>query len=152
MRSEWTIVLALLGAAPACATAAESAPAVRATKDTPTRVEYYYRVRWGAMDEYKALYAKNHQPVLEEMKRLGFITHVETVTPVLHMVGPARWDLRVDIDYPSLEDAAGEATGYETKQAEVIKRLYPDQAKYWAEEAKRFSLLDEHWDVIVSRK
>jgi hypothetical protein len=31
----------------------------------------------------------------------------------------------------------------------VIKRLYPDDAKLTAEEAKRFSLLEDHWDVIV---
>ena len=28
-------------------------------------------------------------------------------------------------------------------------RLYPDKAKFAAEETRRFSLLEDHWDVIV---
>ena len=32
---------------------------------------------------------------------------------------------------------------------EAAKRLYPDKAAFDAEEDRRFSLLEEHWDVIV---
>jgi hypothetical protein len=125
--------------------AAQTTPAV-----TPITVEYYYRVRWGAMDEFKALYKKNHQPVLDELKRQGFITAISATTPYNHMAGEERWDWRVTITYRSAEDAVGEGTGY-TKTVDAIgAKLFPDLAKFKAEEAKRFSLLDEHWDVIVT--
>ncbi len=145
-------LLFALAAAVASPASAQPIAATPAAKVTPVTVEYYYRIRWGGQEEFNALYARNHQPVFDEMKRLGFITKVQTVTPFMHMVGPARWDLRVDITYRSAEDAVGEATGYEAKAAEVTKRLYPDKAKFDAEETKRFSLLEEHWDVMVLAK
>lgn len=140
----------LLAAADPTATAAPSPPATATATTTPVVIEYYYRVRWGGMDEFRKLYAKNHQPVLDEMKRLGFITRIETAVPYNHMVGEARWDLRVTITYRSAEDAVGDGTGYGAKAAEVMDRLYTDRAKHDAEEARRFALLDEHWDVIVN--
>jgi hypothetical protein len=125
--------------------AAQSAPAA-----TPVTIEYYYRIRWGAMDEFKALYKKNHQPILDELKKQGFITAISATTPYNHMAGEERWDWRVTITYRSAEDAVGEGTGY-TKAVESIgAKLFPDLAKFKAEEAKRFSLMDEHWDVIVT--
>jgi hypothetical protein len=102
------------------------------------------------MDEFKALYKKNHQPVLDELKRQGFITAISTTTPYNHMAGDERWDWRVTITYRSAEDAVGEGTGY-TKAVDAIgAKLFPDLAKFKAEEARRFSLVDEHWDVIVT--
>jgi hypothetical protein len=32
----------------------------------------------------------------------------------------------------------------------IIKRLFPDQEKYKKEEARRFELLDAHWDVPLT--
>ena len=122
-----------------------------AAKSTPVTIEYYYRIRWGAMDEFRALYAKNHQPILDEMQRLGFITRIETTTPFTHMAGAARWDMRVTITYRGAEDAVGNGTGYDAAAEEVGARLFPDLAKFKAEEAKRFALVEEHWDVVVQR-
>ena len=34
-------------------------------------VEYYYKVRWGHQEEFLALFAKNHLPILEKEKALG---------------------------------------------------------------------------------
>lgn len=142
--------LLLAAAAPETALPAEkAAPAAPAM--TPVTIEYYYRIRWGGMDEFRALYARNHQPILDEMKRRGFITRIETATPFTHMVGAARWDLRVTITYRGAEDAVGDGTGYGAAAEEVGARLFPDLAKFKAEEAKRFALVEEHWDVVVDR-
>lgn len=140
----------LSAAAPEAAPAAPMPASVAATM-TPVTVEYYYRIRWGGMDEFRALYAKNHQPILDEMKKLGFITRIETTTPFTHMAGGARWDLRVTITYRGGEDAVGNGTGYDAAAEAVGARLFPDLAKFKAEEAKRFALVEEHWDVIVNR-
>lgn len=32
----------------------------------PITVEYYYRVRWGALDEFIELFERNHWPILRE--------------------------------------------------------------------------------------
>ncbi|MHA4839358.1 hypothetical protein [Sphingopyxis sp. MSC1_008] len=143
--------LLLIAGAPAAAPSA-AAPASVAAKATPVTIEYYYRIRWGGMDEFRALYAKNHQPILDEMKRLGFITRIETTTPFTHMAGGTRWDLRVTITYRGAEDAVGDATGYDAAAEKVGARLFPDLATFKAEEAKRFALVEEHWDVIVNSK
>lgn len=143
--------LLLIVGAPAAAPSA-AAPASVAAKATPVTIEYYYRIRWGGMDEFRALYAKNHQPILDEMKRLGFITRIETTTPFTHMAGGTRWDLRVTITYRGAEDAVGDATGYDAAAEKVGARLFPDLATFKAEEAKRFALVEEHWDVIVNSK
>lgn len=141
--------LLLMTGAPDAAPPA-AAPAPVAAKATPVTIEYYYRIRWGGMDEFRALYAKNHQPILDEMQRLGFITRIESTTPFTHMAGGTRWDWRVAITYRGGEDAVGDGTGYEAAADAVGARLFPDLAKFKAEEAKRFALVEEHWDVIVN--
>jgi len=141
--------LLLAAAAPETAPSATKTPPA-ASAMTPVTIEYYYRIRWGGMDEFRALYAKNHQPILDEMKRLGFITRIETTTPFTHMAGGTRWDLRVTITYRGAEDAVGNGTGYDAAAEKVGARLFPDLAKFKAEEAKRFALVEEHWDVIVN--
>lgn len=143
--------LLLIAGAPEVAPSA-AAPASVAAKATPVTIEYYYRIRWGGMDEFRALYEKNHQPILDEMKRLGFITRIETTTPFTHMAGGTRWDLRVTITYRGAEDAVGNGTGYDAAAEAVGARLFPDLAKFKAEEAKRFGLVEDHWDVIVNSK
>jgi hypothetical protein len=128
----------------------QETPPPAAAKATPVTIEYYYRIRWGGMDEFHALYAKNHQPILDEMKRLGFITHIVTATPFTHMAGGTRWDLRVTITYRGAEDAVGNGTGYDAAAEAAGARLFPDLAKFKAEEARRFALVEDHWDVIVN--
>ena len=34
-------------------------------------------------------------------------------------------------------------------EAEIAARLYPDQATFKAEEARRFGLLVSHWDTVL---
>ena len=52
--------------------------------------------------------------------------------------------LRVSADYLEGEIAR--------QEAEIARRLYPDQDTFKAEEQRRFELLDAHWDVPVERR
>ena len=124
---------------------ASQAPAAK----PPVTVECYYRVKWGALGDFLALYQRNHAPLLEEMKKLGFVREIRMQEPFTHMVGGARWDLRVTIVY---RDATVALVGPEWDQqwAAAKKRIYADTAKFELEEKQRFSLLEEHWDVVVT--
>jgi hypothetical protein len=125
-------------------------PAQPAAPSEAITVEHYYKIKWGSADQFKELYKRNHQPLLDEMKRQGFITAIETEEPFTHMAGDQRWDLRVRITYRDAPSAVL-VGGVFDKAFEAAKaKLYPDEAKLDREEAQRFSLLDEHWDVIVT--
>ena len=107
----------------------------------PITVLYFYRTRWGAHDEFVSLFRKNHWPILREQLAAGRFTAVEMATPRFHGDGRADWDVLVTITYADW--AAMEAHS----EAEIARRLFPDQATYKAEEQRRFALLDAHWDV-----
>lgn len=127
-----------------------AAPTVAQPLAEPVTVEHYYKIRWGSAGEFKRLYKLNHQPLLDEMKRQGFITRIETEEPFTHMAGDQRWDFRVTITYRDAPSAVVVGGAWD-KAFEVAKaRLYSDKQKLNAEEARRFSLLDAHWDVIVT--
>lgn len=138
------IGLALIGAAPL---QAQPAPAGTAAA-RPLTVEYYYRITWGGAGEFDRLYARNHAPLLAEMQRLGYIQRIETEVPFTHMAGGERWDLRVTITYRD-SAAAIDDPSFLRAWEEAESRLYPDTAAFEAEEARRFALVEEHWDVIV---
>jgi hypothetical protein len=123
-------------------------PAARA-KDVPLTVEYYYRVKWGSLKEFAALYEKNHAPLLEEAKKAGFVTEMKTQYPFTHLAGGPRWDMRVTITYRDAAAAINDPA-WEEVWVTAKKRLYKDLKKFDAEEAHRFSLLEDHWDVIVA--
>lgn len=118
-------------------------------KDVPTKVEYYYRVKWGSLPDFIKLYEKNHAPLLSAMKAAGFVIDTKTEYPFTHLAGGPRWDMRVTITYrdaaAAINDPAWEAAWVEAKA-----RLYKDQKKFAAEEAARFALLEDHWDVVIS--
>ena len=151
MRSWIAALLVSLAMAAPCAaqTAPKAAAPVAAKAGSPVTVEYYYRIRWGSMGEFLELYRRNHEPILREMQKLGLIVSIRTEMPYTHLAGGVRWDLRVTIVYRDGETAVGDGTGYEAAAAAAADRLYSDVAKHKAEEAKRFSLIEEHWDVIV---
>ncbi len=125
---------------------------VSAAQTSAVTVEYYYRLKWGSLDEFKQLYAKNHTPLLEAVQRDGLIREIVMEEPFTHMAGGERWDFRVTITYP---DAAGAISSpqMETSWSKAWESIYgkddPEGARFLAEEAKRFSLVEEHWDVIV---
>lgn len=130
----------------ACAGAAD-APV--AADPVPVTVEYYYRIKWGASEEFKRLYAKNHAPLLEEMKKLGFVRSVRVDEPYTHMAGGTRWDLRVTITFRDATAAISDPE-WDRRWKEATARLYEDKKAFDAEEDVRFGLLEEHWDVIVN--
>ena len=110
----------------------------------PYTVEYYYKARWGAFDEFFRLFKKNHYPVLLKEKELGRILRVDAVRPRLHGTEDGRWDLRVTITW---RDAATANDDFDP--ATITSVLYPDKAAFEREEQERFALLLAHWDLPV---
>ena len=107
---------------------------------------YFYRTRWGAHDEFVALFRKNHWPILRDQLEAGRFTAVEMATPRFHGDGRADWDVLVSItyrDWAAIEDHS---------EAEIARRLFPDQDRFRAEEQRRFELLDGHWDVVLEQR
>lgn len=112
----------------------------------PIEVLYFYRTRWGAHDEFVELFRKNHWPILREQLAAGRFTAVEMWTPRFHGEGRADWDVLVSITYLDWATVADHSAG------EIARRLYPDQETFRAEEARRFELLEAHWDVVLESR
>lgn len=125
------------------------APAETHAEGVATKVEYYYRVKWGSLKRFIELYEKNHAPLLAEVRKDGFILDMKTEYPFTHLAGGPRWDMRVTIIYRDAAAAINDPA-WETRWAEAKGRLYKDLKKFDAEEAERFSLLEDHWDVIIA--
>ena len=140
---------AAAAAAVAPAAAAQAPPAAAAPAQGVT-VEHYYRIRWGSAAEFKRLYERNHAPLLREMQRQGFITAIRVEEPFTHLAGGVRWDLRVTLAYRDAAAAVQVGGAFDQAFEAASRRLCPDRAAFEAEEARRFSLLEEHWDVIVA--
>ena len=134
----------------AAALAATAAPAAAQTAGEPVTVEHYSRIKWGSAEEFKRLYKANHQPILEELRKQGRIVTIRTEVPFTHMAGNQRWDMRVTITYPDAASAVVVGGAFDKASEAITARLYPDKARLDAEEARRFGLLEEHWDVIVT--
>lgn len=126
-----------------------SPPELARAKDIPTKVEYYYRVKWGSLKEFVALYDRNHKPLLEEMRKDGFVTDMKTEFPFTHIAGGPRWDMRVTITYRDAAAAINDPA-WVSRWDLAKSKLYKNVDALNAEEAKRFSLLEDHWDVVVS--
>ena len=107
----------------------------------PITVAYFYRVRWGAQEEFLELFERNHWPLLREQLAAGRFLDVQAYVPRFHGDGRADWTVMVTITYRDW--AAMEAHS----EAAIAARLFPDQARYQAEERHRFELLEAHWDV-----
>ena len=112
----------------------------------PVTVLYFYRTRWGAHDGFVTLFRKNHWPILRDQLAAGRFTAVEMATPRFHGDGRADWDILVTITYRDW--AAMEAHS----EAEIARRLFPDQATFKREEQRRFELLEAHWDVPLESR
>ena len=109
----------------------------------PVTIAYYYRTKWGSHDEFVGLFDRNHWPILREQLAEGRFLDVNASKPRFHGDGRADWDFLVTITYRDW--AAVEAHS----EAEIARRLYPDQATFKKDEARRFSLLEAHWDVVL---
>lgn len=144
----WGMSLGVLVAAVAVGsvvTTRAQAPAAQAGSRAERTVWYFYRVKWGYQDEFVALFQKNHLPVLKEEIKAGRMTSVRTFVPTYHGDGRADWTFAVVITF---KDAT--AMNAPSGEAEIVKRLYTDQATFKKEEQRRFEILDAHWDVPLN--
>jgi hypothetical protein len=112
----------------------------------PITILYFYKTRWGAHDEFVRLFERNHLPILEAQVDDGRLLEVRRSVPRFHGDGRADWDVLVTITYRDW--AAVESHS----EAEIAKRLFPDQDRYRAEEQRRFELLEAHWDVPLEER
>jgi len=114
--------------------------------DEPYAMEYYYKVQWGHQQEFLQLFLKNHYPLLKKVVESGRMLSVKIETPANHMTEESRWDYRVTIRFKN----STVATTGNPEEAQFIKELWPDQAKYQREEQRRFEILLSHWDLPVT--
>ncbi len=112
----------------------------------PVEVLYFYRTRWGGHDEFVELFRRNHWPILREQLASGRFLAVEMSTPRFHGDGRADWDILVSIIYRDW------AAMEEHSDAEIAARLYPDRETFKREEARRFELLEAHWDIVLEAR
>ena len=112
----------------------------------PVECQYFYKTKWGHHDEWVSLFLKNHWPILRAQMAEGRYTSVRMVTPRFHGDGLAGWDVMVSITYKDWGSIAEHA------DAGLVTRLYPDQATFRAEEARRFEILEAHWDVVLEEQ
>ncbi|PYR57062.1 MAG: hypothetical protein DMF85_14735 [Acidobacteria bacterium] len=122
------------------------APAAQSAATQERTVWYFYKVRWGFQDEFVSLFKRNHYPVLKEEMKTGRITAVKTFVPTYHGDGRADWTFAVVITY---RDAAA-LTGPSDDEP-ILRRLFPDRAKFEKEEQRRFEILEAHWDVPLNQ-
>jgi hypothetical protein len=111
----------------------------------PITVAYYYKIKWGYQDEFLELFKRNHYPVLEAQVKAGRMLKVEAYTPRFHGDGRSDWHFMTILVFKDWE-SFGDNTG----DADLIKKLYPDQDKFKKEEQRRFQLLEAHWDVPLN--
>lgn len=147
-KAVYTIAICAAVAAPggfAARASSAQAPAAQAAARAERTAWYFYRVKWGFQDEFVALFAKNHLPVLKDQMKTGRIKDVRTYVPTYHGDGRADWTFAVAITFRDTAAMTGPSG-----EAEIVKRLYPDQAAFKKEEQRRFELLDAHWDVPLN--
>ncbi|NWK96767.1 hypothetical protein DM806_14070 [Sphingobium lactosutens] len=136
------LLLSLLPLSPAMAQDSTAA-------DGPLKVENYYRVKWGGMGEFLRVYHKQHEALLREMMRQGYIMQVTVEMPFTHMGGGTRWDVRTTIVYTHGADGVGAGAAYKAAMAAARARMFPDKAAFDAEEARRGAMTEDHWDVVL---
>jgi hypothetical protein len=129
---------------PAVGTLRAQAPAAQTGARAERTVWYFYRVKWGFQDEFVDLFRKNHYPILKEEVKTGRMTSVKTFVPTYHGDGRADWTFAVVITY---RDAAAMMGGGDEA---LVRKMYPDQARFLKEEQRRFEILDAHWDVPLN--
>jgi len=76
--------------------------------------------------------------------KTGRMTAVKTFVPTYHGDGRADWTFAVVITYR--DGAAMMGDGDEA----LVRKMYPDQARFQKEEQRRFEILDAHWDVPLN--
>ena len=137
MRKVWLVAVVMVWAG-TIGLAQAPAPSAEATKTT----WYFYTVKWGFQDEFLDLFQRNHFPILKAQLDAGVYTRVRTYVPENHGDGRADWTFAVELvkaaNPPKVDEDA------------LIKKLFPDHAKFEKEEQRRFELLVAHWDVPLN--
>ena len=146
MRRILPAVLALVFAAGFAAPLMAQGAPPQVSADQPYTIEYYYKCQWGHQAEFKALFLKNHYPLLKRIEATGRILSIKIESPAYHTTEDGRWDFRVTIRY---KNATLAVTSNPDEEA-IIKELWPDQATYLKEEQRRFEILAGHWDLPVT--
>ena len=135
-------LLAAMGVVAGLATSGVSAQAPAPSAEATRTTWYFYTVRWGGQDEFLDLFQRNHFPILKAQLDAGVYTRVRTYVPENHGDGRADWTFAVELvkaaNPPKVDEDA------------LIKKLFPDQAKFEKEEQRRFELLVAHWDVPLN--
>jgi hypothetical protein len=112
----------------------------------PVQVAYFYRPSWGHHEEFVDLFERNHWPILRAQLEAGRFLDVRAYVPRFHGDGRGDWTLMVTItyrDWAALEDHS---------DPDLVKRLYPDQERFKADEQRRFEILEAHWDVPLTER
>jgi hypothetical protein len=107
-------------------------------------VEYYYQLVPGGAQEWLALYKKNHNPILQQLRKEGLIKSEKLYERRFHAAKPA-WDYKVVMvwrDWAALEEAG-------RREPEIIRSLYPDKPNHHREEKRRWELTVAHWDDVL---
>lgn len=134
----------LMFAGARAAAPATPTPTLQAAASGERTVWYFYRVKWGYQDEFLDLFRRNHYPVLQA--QIGSrLTGVKTYVPTYHGDGRADWTFAVAITYRDTAAMAGPSN-----EAEIARKMFPDQERFRKEEQRRFELLDAHWDVPLN--
>ncbi len=115
----------------------------------PVTIEYYYKIAPGGMlpggpSEWLSLYLKNHHPILQQLKKEGLILSEKAYERRFHAESPA-WDYKVVMvwrDWAAIQEAG-------TREADIIRSLYPDKAAHEREEKRRWELTERHWDDVL---
>jgi hypothetical protein len=139
-----TILGTLAGVFTVPAVVRAQAPAAQAGARAERTVWYFYRVKWGFQDEFVDLFRKNHYPILKEQVKTGRMTAVKTFVPTYHGDGRADWTFAVVITYRDAAAMMGDG------DEALVRKMYPDQARFQKEEQRRFEILDAHWDVPLN--
>ena len=100
----------------------------------------------GRQHDFLQLFLKNHYPLLQKNIELGLVISVKIEAPANHITEEARWDYRVTLRFKN----STLATTANPDEESIIKKLWPDQAKYQREEQRRFEILLAHWDLPVT--
>lgn len=139
------LLLRALGLFGLAAGAPVSAQAPKPSASAEKTAWYFYRVKWGHQAEFEDLFRRNHWPVLMEEQKQGRVAGVKVYVPSYHGDGRADWTFAVEIRFRDSQAFVGPSG-----EAEITKRLYPDQEKFRKEEQRRFEILDAHWDVPLN--
>jgi len=110
----------------------------------PVEIAYYYKIRWGAVQEFKELFVKNHLPLLLAQQKTGRFLDIRMYEPKFHGEGRADWHFMNVLTY-----ADWAAVGASVDEDALARKIFSDHERHRLEERRRFELMEAHWDVVL---